>query len=301
MFRRPQMMKSLVVIISNPAARSSSFEKVKKASDYIRQQGFNTELLFTEKSGHARELALTSLQKEPFRIIAAGGDGTINEVINGMVRSTVPLAILPLGTTNVLAKEIGISSDIEASMHKALSESPKKISLGRIEFTLDDSSAVRYFCLMAGIGFDAKAVYDANKTIKKLSGEGAYILSGISNLIHYYPSELFFSLDGREYSGYAAIIGKASRYGGNFKITPDADILDPSLYICIFKGRSRSDLLRYAWGIIRGTHLKHQDIIYQKVSEISVLGNAHVQIDGDYLGTTPAGVTVERDALALIY
>ena len=294
-------MKSLIVIISNPVARSSSVEKVKRASDYLRQQGYETELLFTEKSGHARELAYAGLKKQPFRIIAAGGDGTINEVLNGMVHSTVPLAILPLGTTNVLAKEIGIPPDIEGAMHRTLSQTPKSVSLGRIEFTLDGVPSVRYFCLMAGIGFDAKAVYDANSTIKKISGEGAYILSGISTLIHYHPSELFFTIDGKEYSGHAAIVGKASRYGGNFKVTPDADIHDPNFYICIFKGRNRSDLLRYAWGIIRGAHLEQKDIVYRKASSIEILGVAHIQTDGDYLGTTPATVTIEKDAVQIVY
>ena len=294
-------MKSLIVIISNPAARSSSVEKVKKASDYLRRQGYETELLFTEKSGHARELARTAIEKQPFRVIAAGGDGTINEVLNGMVHSTVPLAILPMGTTNVLAKEIGIPHDIEGAMHRALSQTPKSVSLGRVEFTLEGVPSVRYFCLMAGIGFDAKAVYGANRTIKKISGEGAYVLSGIINLIHYHPNELFFRVDDKEYPGYAAIIGKASRYGGNFKVTPDADIRDPNLHICIFRGGNRTDLLRYAYGIIRGTHLEQQDIVYRKASTIEILGNAHIQIDGDYLGTTPATVTTEKDSLQIVY
>jgi YegS/Rv2252/BmrU family lipid kinase len=293
-------MRSLIVIISNPAARSSSFDKVKKASDYLRLQGYETELLFTEKGGHAWELAREAVKKDPCLIIAAGGDGTINEVMNGMVHSSVPLAILPLGTTNVLAKEIGIPDNVEAAMQKALSLTPRNISLGRIECTVNNSAVSRYFCLMAGIGFDAKAVFDMNKAIKKVSGEGAYILSGIVNLIHYFPGELFFRVDGKEYSGYAAIVGKASRYGGNFRVTPDADILDPSLYICIFTGRRRTDLLRYVAGVVRGTHLKLHDVTYLKASDIEVIGNAHIQIDGDYFGTTPATFTVVQNAVRLV-
>jgi len=294
-------MRSLIVIISNPAARSSSLDKVKEAADYLRRLGYETELLFTEKSGHASELARGAIKKDPCLILAAGGDGTINEVMNGMVHSTVPLAILPLGTTNVLAKEIGIPDNVAAAMQKALSPTPRSISLGRIACTVNNTASSRYFCLMAGIGFDAKAVYDTNKTIKKVSGEGAYILSGIVSLIRYSPGRLFFRVDGKEYSGYAAIVGKASRYGGNFRVTPDADILAPSLYICIFTGSRRTDLLRYAAGIVRGTHLKLHDVIYLKASDIEVAGNAHIQVDGDYLGTTPARITVEKDALQIVY
>jgi diacylglycerol kinase family enzyme len=200
----------------------------------------------------------------------------------------------------VLAKEIGIPDNVEAAMQKALSLTPRNISLGRIECTVNNSAVSRYFCLMAGIGFDAKAVFDMNKAIKKVSGEGAYILSGIVNLIHYFPGELFFRVDGKEYSGYAAIVGKASRYGGNFRVTPDADILDPSLYICIFTGRRRTDLLRYVAGVVRGTHLKLHDVTYLKASDIEVIGNAHIQIDGDYFGTTPATFTVVQNAVRLV-
>ena len=294
-------MKSLIVIICNPVAHSLSADKVRRASDYIRRQGYDVELLFTERAGHGRELARSVLDKKPFRIIAAGGDGTINEVLNGMVCSSVPLAILPLGTTNVLAKELNIPTDINNAMRTALSGTVRNISLGRIELPDEPSKHQRFFCLMAGIGFDAHAVYTVKPGIKKISGEGAYILSGISNLFRYHPSKLFFTVDGEEHSGHAAIIGKASRYGGNFKVTPDAVLEDPSLYICIFKGGNRSHVLRYAWGIVRGNHLLYKDVIYAKALHISVLGKAHIQIDGDYLGTTPADITVEKDALMVAY
>lgn len=292
-------MKSLIVIISNPTARTSSFEKVRRAAVYLQKKGFETELLFTERKGHAEEFASEAAKKMPHLIIAAGGDGTINEVLNGMVMSETPLAILPLGTTNVLARELSIPDTVEAAMERAITGQIRTVCLGKIEASSDHIPIVRHFCLMAGVGFDAKAVYEVSSTLKKISGAGAYIVSGISNLIHYYPSELIFSVDGKKCTGYAAIIGKASRYGGNFKITPDADIFDPYFYICIFKGRNRADLLRYAAGVIRGKHLKQKDVLYLRAEQISIIGNAHVQIDGDYLGTAPATITIVKDALRL--
>ncbi len=293
-------MKSLIVLINNPTARTSSLEKVGRATAYLQNKGFETKLIFTERKGHAEELAREAAGKKPRLIIAAGGDGTINEVLNGMVMSDTPLAILPLGTTNVLARELSLPDSVEEVMELAVTGQIRTACLGKIEASADHAPVVRHFCLMAGVGFDAKAVHDVNSTLKKISGEGAYILSGISNLIHYYPSELIFSVDGKQYIGYAAIIGKASRYGGNFKITPDADILDPHFYICIFKGRNRTDLLRYAAGVVRGRHLKQTDVVYLKASQISITGNAHIQIDGDYLGTTPAIITIVKDALRIV-
>ncbi len=293
-------MKSLIVIISNPAARTSSRKKIGRAVAYLQNKGFETELLFTETKGHAEELARKAASGRPHLIVAAGGDGTINELLNGMVMSETPLAILPLGTTNVLARELSLSGSVEDAMERAITGQVRTICLGRIKISLDSLPVVRHFCLMAGVGFDAAAVHGVNSMLKKISGRGAYIVSGISNLIGYHPSELLFSVDERQYRGYAAIIGNASRYGGNFKVTPDADILDSSLYICIFRGGNRTDLLRYAAGVVRGTHLKQKDIIYLQASRITIAGNAHIQIDGDYLGTTPAEITIVKDALRLV-
>lgn len=293
-------MKSLIVLISNPTARTSTLKKVGRAAAYLQKRGFEIQILFTERKGHAEELAREAAEKKPRLIIAAGGDGTINEVLNGMVMSETPLAILPLGTTNVLAKELSLPDTVDGAMERAISGSIRQISLGKMEALSGQLPVARHFCLMAGIGFDAKAVCDVNSTLKKVSGEGAYILSGIGNLINYYPTELIFSVDGKQHTGYAAIIGKASRYGGDFKITPDADIFDPHFYICIFKGRKRTDLLRYATSVIRGRHLNLKDVVYLRALQISIAGNAHIQIDGDYLGTTPATVSIVKDALRIV-
>jgi YegS/Rv2252/BmrU family lipid kinase len=294
-------MKSLIVIISNPLARGSSVRKILQASAYLQKRGFATDVLCTEKKDHATDLARKAVKSAPYCIIAAGGDGTINEVLNGMIRSETPLAILPLGTSNVLAKELSIPESVDGAMERIVSGRLRTVSLGKVRALTGTASISRYFSLMAGIGFDAMAVLGADRNIKKISGEGAYILSGISNLIRYSPDELHFTIDSAVYSGYSAIIGKAGRYGGHFRVTPDADIHDPSFYLCIFKGRRRIDLLRYAAGVILGSHLRQSDIIYLQAREIGVSGHAHIQIDGDYLGTTPAEISIEKDALNLVY
>jgi len=295
-------MRSLIVLIGNPAARAASSTKFSSASAFLQAKGFDTEILLTEKSGDATRLAAEAVGKRPFAIMAAGGDGTINEVINGMAGSDVPLAVLPLGTTNVLAKELGIPEDITGALDRAVSQKPRTVSFGRIELNPDSDSAFsRYFCLMAGIGFDGEAVHDINTGIKKRSGKAAYIFSGMKNLLRYSPNQLFYNIDGKEYAGFSSITGKASRYGGNFKITPDADLSDPFLYTCIFQGNKRRDLLRYVFKVITGRLFEERDVVYLKSASIEVLGTAHIQIDGDYLGLTPAKITVVKDALTIIY
>lgn len=291
-------MNSSIILISNPVARGYSSTKIRHAQDILQAKGFITNNLLTKYSGHAEKLARESVNQNPDIIIAAGGDGTINEVINGMVGSSIPLSILPLGTSNVLAKELGVPKKVEQAISICLTGRLKSVSLGRIDFA-DNTN--RYFCLMAGIGFDAGIVFGVNNQFKRFFGEAAYILRGIQDLVRYHPGELFFSIDGMEYSGYSIIIGKSSRYGGNFRVTPDANILDPHLYLCIFKGNKRSDMLRYVYGVLCGNHLKNSDIVYLKADSIDVLGRAHIQADGDYIGTTPARISVIENALRLIY
>jgi diacylglycerol kinase (ATP) len=308
-------MKSSIVLISNPTAKRASDRKIAQASRYLMSKGYKVEVLFTEKKGDAENLAREAIRELPSLIIAAGGDGTFNEVINGIAGSEIPMAILPLGTTNVLAKEIGIPENVEGAMEIAVTGTTKTISLGKIVRSYEDNKnnppipplekggegGFRYFVLMAGIGFDGEAVFGINETFKKISGKGAYIYSGLKVLPVFNPHELTFNIDGKTYSGYSAIISKTAKYGGDFKITPDARLTDPTLYICLFKGKKRLDVLRYVFGIATGSHLRFKDVEYLKAKRIKIDGNAHIQIDGDYFGMTPAKIEVAPDTLRLIY
>ncbi len=294
-------MKSLVNIIFNPAARAASDKKIARAIEFLERKGFVAEVLRTEARGHARKLAADSLKRKPGLIIAAGGDGTINEVINGIVWTDTPLAVLPMGTTNVLAKELHIPEDLYGAIETAVTSLPKRVSLGVVNTENGREIESRFFCLMAGVGLDGKTVYDVSANLKKVSGKAAYILSGVQNILRYSPERLSFIIDGKEYSCFSAVIGKAARYGGNHKVTPDASLLDPCLFVCLFKGGRRRDLFRYATGVLRGKHLTYDDVVYLRATEIEIRGRAHIQVDGDYLGLTPARVSTARDALMLVY
>jgi diacylglycerol kinase (ATP) len=294
-------MKSLVVLISNPAAQKISENKIDLACRSLESRGWEVEKLFTKQRGDAEILARKAIEKSPALVVAAGGDGTFNEVMNGLAGSKIPMAILPFGTTNVLAKEVGIPEKVQGAIEIAVSRTPKVISLGKIIFRSGSSFVARLFCLMAGIGYDGEAVLGTEEGLKKISGKGAYVYSGIKTLLRFNPGELTFHIGGKKYSGYSAIIGKAAKYGGNFKVVPDARLTDPVLYVCIFKGKKRLDILRYVFGITRGTHLGYRDVEYLRAESVEINGSAHIQIDGDYLGMTPAKVEIVRDALRLVF
>jgi len=140
-------------LVVNPVAGNNAFRSLDRIKELLQQKTFLSTFI-TEKHGDAFEFA-KGLKKTD-RIVVAGGDGTINEVINGLLSSEdpetkeIPVSIIPIGTANVLAKELGIPEDIDGAIHRLLSGSARKISLGRINS--------RYFSLMAGIGFDGETV-----------------------------------------------------------------------------------------------------------------------------------------------
>ena len=304
-------MKQTIFLIGNPAAGRNALRKINEAAAIIKNKGHNVEMLLTGKRGDAESFARqisseSGVQRLEFKnnssllVIAAGGDGTYNEVINGIACTNIPMAILPLGTTNVLAKELNIPEDVEKAVDIALNGKIHTICLGKITSN-PPSLLTRHFLLMAGIGYDGETVYGIKKGLKKYSGKGAYILSGLKTLMRWAPDKLTFTMDGKSCEGYAAIICKTSKYAGNFRIAPDADINKNNLYAFIMHSRNRLDILRYISGILTKNHLKFKDITYQQAENIEVKGNAHIQIDGDYFGMTPARIEIAPDALRLVY
>ncbi|MCL4492030.1 MAG: diacylglycerol kinase family lipid kinase [Nitrospirae bacterium] len=340
-----------IVLIGNPAAGGGALKKIEKAASIIRDKGFDVRVLLTGKRGDAESFAREIASNSPtfkkagqggILVIAAGGDGTYNEVANGLIHSDVPMAVLPLGTSSVLAKELRLPGDIDKAVHIALNGCIQTVHVGKI--TLKDSdklrvtsnglkdkkdtedlspvteNVTRYFLLMAGIGFDAETVFGISERIKKYTGKAAYILSGIETVMKYNPSPLTIKGYGSPVAnheskgsgplafrpssivltGYTAIIGKASCYGGNFKITPDASLTDPHFYVFVTHKKSRSSLIKYVAGIVKGFHLGFKDISYFRAAEIEVEGNAPIQIDGDYAGAAPAKIEIARDALKIV-
>jgi len=293
-----------VSLIINPIAGNRAFRSINLIESLLRDRVSSLTTHITSYRGDAFSFAQRRHNDD--LIMVAGGDGTFNEVVNGLVSggNDIPLAFLPLGTTNVLAKELGIPEDVEEAIALGLTGTPKRISLGRIVITPYSSPITRYFCLMAGIGFDGTAVSRVRDNIvKKISGKGAYVLAGLKTWLSYsLPPIRVETPDGR-FEGHTAIIGKASCYGGYYKVTPDASLTEPVLDICLFKGGSRMDLLRYVYGIFRRRHLNYQDVLYRKYSEVEVTSTTpvHIQVDGDYFGTTPAFIDVVPDAIRLIW
>lgn len=287
-----------VSLVANPSAGNWEPGVIEKTEKLLKGK-VNLSSFITQEKGEATRIAKKLAGSD--LIMIAGGDGTINEVINGVLSSgsqstkNIPLAIIPLGTANVLARELDIPLDIEEAIGFALRGNARRISLGRING--------HYFSLMAGIGFDAAAVYGVNEKIKERYGRGAYILSGIKALRKYKPPEIRIKTGEETLRGYTAVVGNARHYAGNFMITPVADVTKPTLDLCLFQDNSRIGLLRFILSVLRKRHLSLYDVIYRKYSKMEINSNkyVHVQIDGDYFGTLPVQIEVVENAVNIVW
>lgn len=292
-------------IIGNPIAGGGAEREIRKASALLTKEGCEVTVFMTTGKGDAetfaRDIAEKANRSAAPMVIAAGGDGTINEVANGLAGSPVPMAILPFGTTSVLAREIGIRpGDAAAAVRYALTTPPRPVSLGRLTYA---DRSTRYFLLMAGIGFDGEVVYRMSPAIKRWIGKGAYALSAFRAVLLYRPQPLgiaFTKSDGSviETTGTTVIVSNASRYGGDFVITPGAELTAPSLQLMVAQSSHPSDFVCLLAAI--GTGRRISGALYETVTSVRIDGTAHLQIDGDYAGTTPVVIDVVPDSLQLV-
>lgn len=287
-----------IFLIGNPIAGGGALKKIKKAELILKKKGTPFKILLTQKKGDAELFAkkIKENSKDGILIIAAGGDGTYNEIINGLAHSQIPLAILPMGTTSVLAKELKIPKDMEKAIDLAINGRVERIHLGKIK----NKDKQRFFILMAGVGFDGLAVYNVDTQKKKYLGKIAYILSGIKTLLNYSPQKLRIQ-NGNYRKAYTAVVSKASCYGGSLKIAPDANLISPSFSVFLSKTKSKIRLTLQILGVLLGTHIRMKQTDYFNAETLKVMGDAHVQIDGDYFGKTPVEIKIVKNALSLVF
>lgn len=285
-------------IIANPAARKSTAKKVELASRLLGRAGWDAQIFWTEAGGHGAELARKAALGGAGLVVAAGGDGTFNEVMNGLAGGDVPMAILPIGTTNVLAKELHIPEDVEGAIRRITAGRPRQLYVGKMTFP---DGAARKFFLMAGIGFDAEAVYSVNRTLKSLSGKAGYFVSGMKVLARWRPEPKRAAIDGREFRFTSLLVCKGARYGGYPKAAPDASLEAPGLRAVLMQGGKRRDIFRYAFGIITGRHTAYKDVLYLRCDKVDVSDDARVQADGDYIGKSPVTIETAKERVWFVF
>jgi diacylglycerol kinase (ATP) len=288
---------SKAALIYNPAARRLRWRpthKLQAVLERIRSFGIAVEVRRTAESNHATSLAQSALQKSCDLIIACGGDGTVNEVIRGMAGSRVPLMVIPAGTANVLAKEIGLPLDWVESAGLLRTGLVRRIALGRV--------GSRPFLLMAGIGVDAGVLRALNGGLKTLLGQGAFWIAGLQQLLGYSFPQFEVQVGGESRQATFALISRVRNYGGGFQITGQADLYSEAFQVCLFQSRNRWRYPYYLWNVVRKRHYGLPDVLHLHARSVRADGSREigVQIDGELIGVLPQTVTIQPDALSLL-
>jgi diacylglycerol kinase (ATP) len=232
-------------------------------------------------------------------VVAAGGDGTINETINGIGASGAALGVLPLGTVNVFAHELGIPGGIEAAWAVIESGRTRLIDLARAEA----DGSTRHFVQLAGVGFDARAVRAASWQLKKILGPLSYVWAGLKTIAS--PSvnvEISTDGGGRRGHGEAVLVGNGRFYGGPFALFPKARLDDGLLDVCVFEKCGYFDVLRYGQGILRGAHLGLRGVQYFQTGRLTCGAPTPTpfEVDGEDAGEAPVTFSVAPRALKVM-
>ena len=289
------------ILISNPKTGrySSRRRSIQDVVASLESLGLKVDLQLTNGPGHATEIAASAARDDSTDVIVAGGDGTINEAIQGLAGTDARLGIIPRGTANVLALELGLPLDEEQAVAVVAAGKSRKIYLGlMIDETTDQS---RHFVLMAGIGLDASVVQGVQPSLKKRIGKGAFWLSGLSHLANWNPQPFTLEINGDKYNATFAAIGKAPRYGGDLAITPGARLDQREFEVCIIDTTSRRRYLQLLSHAMRnGMPRDKPEVRFVNTVSVKAYGNAQVQIDGELIGALPMRFEIAPHSLEVI-
>ncbi|MEE8276438.1 MAG: diacylglycerol kinase family protein [Alphaproteobacteria bacterium] len=299
-----------LLVIHNPVAGRRRRQRFQAVLDLLERHGDELSLRATEAPGDAIRLARQIEAGDGDLVVAAGGDGTINEVINGLVAegrpAPLPLAIVPLGTSNVLAAEIGLGRS-PAVVERAIREGPvRRVSLGRITGAGVPMANGRSFILMAGVGIDAHAVADVDPGLKRRFAQGAYVWAGMRQALRSRRRRYEVEIDGVRHEAAWVVVAKARRYGGPFVIAARARLDDPRFEVCLFARGGVWAMARYGSALVLGRLARSpgfSSVLGRRVriaASPSELGEEPVQCDGDHMARLPVEVEVVPEALDLV-
>ncbi|MBM4764536.1 diacylglycerol kinase [Bacillus sp. B15-48] len=274
-------------IIYNPTSGREVFKKhLPDVLMKLEGAGYEASCHATTGEGDATYAAKIAVERQYDLLIAAGGDGTISEVVNGIAAQEYrpKIGIIPTGTTNDFARALRIPRDIEAAVDIILAGETIPVDVGRMN--------EKYFINIAGGGQITELTYDVPIKLKTMLGQLAYYLKGIEMLPSFRPTEVTIEYDGKLYEGDVMLflVGLTNSVGGFEKLAPNASINDGMFSLLILKKTNLADFIRIATLAIRGEHIHDPKVIYTKANRIRVMSEDKVQLnlDGEYGGDLPA-------------
>lgn len=229
-------------------------------------------------------------------MLVLGGDGTVNEVVQGMAHSSAALGVLPGGTANCLAMELGFSSNLEHAAERLAASEPSRISLGHVT---GNGVGKRYFLLMCGVGLDAAIVYEVHEGFKSSAGKLAYWAAGLGQFRRR-VEEMSICINGSHQNCGFVLVSRIRNYGGDLEIASGASLRRDDFEVVWFEG---SNPLRYAWymlgvGIRRVQQLRGVQIA--RTASLEVASSAPAQVDGEFFAREPLHIEIAPDALTLL-
>ena len=292
-----------ICVIFNPTAKGDKARRFRRQLDTL--QGECTFKL-TQAAGDARRLAAEGVRENFDTIVAAGGDGTFNEVLNGIGDEPngfdrVRLGLLPLGTMNVVAKELGLPVKPDLAWQTIRQGRETAIDLANVEFTANGGPTHRYFAQLAGAGLDARAIEQTSWALKKKIGPLAYVVAGLKALLGE-QSRITATNGAQSVTGELVLIGNGRLYGGKFAIFPDADLRDDLLEVCVFP---RVNWLVLVWcalplltrGLLPSNAVRR--FRWEKLT-LTTPSSASFQLDGELVGNLPATFSIQQRKLRVI-
>ena len=290
-------------IIFNPTARG---ERAKRLRSQLASLSGELALRPTTAPGDATLLATEAVREGFDTIIAAGGDGTVNEVLNGITSAPdglarARLAVLPLGTVNVFARELGISPDPARALKQIHGGREFQIDLPVAEFLSNGRTERRSFVQLAGAGLDARAIKLANFELKKKLGPFAYVVAGL-NALRLPATTITVSAGGQRLEGELVIVCNGRFYGGSFNFFPQADFQDGRLDVCVFRRANFLTMLRCGFSLLCGRIASLGGGRYLQGERIELTSPALTpfELEGENVGHTPVQITVQTKALRII-
>ena len=276
------------IVIFNPTAGRRRSHALWQVLDVMSANGMRMELAETHWAGHATELARDAAVAGTRLIVAAGGDGTIAEVANGLAGSGAHLGVIPLGTANVLAHEL------------ALPFTPGAVAAG-LAFgrtcllwpgVAQGTDSTRLFVQMLGVGLDAQVVHAISPALKRLLGKGAYVAQTMREMGRYRYPKLRLRLDGVETEAASVIVSKGRLYAGRFMLAPGADACQPGFNVALFERYGTAAALMYGAALPLNLLPRMPGLQIRRATDVEILGNGHIpaQADGDPAGETPVSI-----------
>jgi diacylglycerol kinase (ATP) len=292
------------VLIANPKAGQRSPEQRKEALDrfcaLLKDRGVHVKLRNTTGPNDAARLAAEAVQDGFTEVIVAGGDGTINEALQGLVGSNARLAVWPRGTANVLGQELRLPRGLEEMADVIAAGNVQRACVGSVR--IERTGVLRYFLLMAGIGIDAAIVDRVRPALKQRIGKAAFWYAGLENFAQWQPKLFTLEIDGEPNSATFAALGKTPRYGGNLAITPKARLDQPYFEICLIHSVHRLRYLKLLpFAMFGGIPESRKGVSFLRGSKVHATGeDVLVQIDGELIGSLPMTFEVTPHVIEVV-